>query len=267
MLRNIQAAVKKNTSIIKIWNIYKLLRSASFRDYLNREKMRVLLKVRPYTMVSYYRLLNLYDLSEQAEKRGLQGAFVECGVWRGGCAALMAYVAKSARSGREIWLFDSFEGLPEPSEKDGADAASYASGRVSGALKTIGKCVGPMQDVNEVLFERFRVDENNIVFRKGWFQNTLPGAKAVIGPIAILRLDCDWYESTMVCLENLYDRVTPGGFIIVDDYLRWDGCRKAVDEYLLNKNIKTDIIKIDASGVYFRKPRDREGSTKQKRLC
>lgn len=215
---------------------------------------RLLQAVAPYTMVGPERLANVYEMAQRAEATGLDGAFVECGVWRGGCVAIMAQVAERAGHGRKTWLFDSFEGLPEPDERDGAEAHQYAAGRMGGALKPIDQCVAPMTAVHELLFERLGLDPAPIEIVKGWFQDTLPEARARIGPIALLRLDGDWYESTRVCFEALYDQVVPGGIVIIDDYGHWEGCRKATDEFMAARGIQAPLIAIDYTGRYFIKP-------------
>ena len=107
-----------------------------------------------------------------------------------------------------------------------------------------------MQDV-KTLFEKLKIVNYRII--KGWFQDTLPQNIDKIGNIAILRLDGDWYESTKVCLEYLYDNVVEGGYILVDDYNFWPGCKKAVDEFFDNRKIFPNIIKVDLSGIAIRK--------------
>lgn len=212
-------------------------------------------KVWPYTMVSLDRLENLYDLCTRAEAEGIAGSFVECGVWRGGCVGVMGDVAR--RGGvRKIHLFDSFEGLPEPlAEVDGSMATHYAKGRAGGELTAIGRCVGPLDDVKTLLFDILRLNPSRVVIHQGWFQQTLPVAAPSIGPIAVLRLDGDWYESTKVCLDHLYDHVTEQGFVIIDDYGVWAGCRKAVDEFVAARQLPITLTWIDdGEGVWFRKP-------------
>jgi macrocin-O-methyltransferase TylF-like protien len=223
-------------------------------DYFRFAKWGRIRDVWPYSMSGYRRLANVYDLATEAEERKIPGAFVECGVWKGGCIGLMAAVAHDRGSARKIILFDSFEGLPEPGELDGEEAREYAGGRMDGRLSKIDQCVGPMESVRELFFQRLHIDEAKVEFRKGWFQDTVPGSGPSVGPIAILRLDGDWYDSTKVCLDGLYDNVVPGGFVVIDDYGFWEGCRKAVDEFLEKRGIKVDLIKIDSTGRYFRKP-------------
>lgn len=223
-------------------------------DLFNMEKVALFLKVFPYTMIGYKRLSNAYELAKVAERENIKGAFVECGVWKGGTIGAMAYVADRATSGRNIWLFDSFEGLPEPTSEDGKVAAQYSGNRESGKLVAIEKCVGPLEDVKRLFFSVLKLKEDHIWIAKGWFQDMIAKEKEKVGPIAILRLDADWYESTKVALEGLHDNVVSGGYVIIDDYGHWEGCKKAVDEFLAKRNIKVDLIQIDYTGYYFKKP-------------
>ncbi len=223
-------------------------------DWFDAPKRRLLRQVRPFTMVSYRRLANVYELCLRAALERVGGAFVECGVWKGGAAAVMACLAREEGARRRTWLFDSFEGLPEPSAEDGAEARRYSGGRDGGKLQPIGKCAASVEEVERFLFSDLEFDPALVSLRKGWFQDTLPAARAEIGPIALLRLDGDWYESNRVCLENLYDGVVPGGFVILDDYFHWEGCRRATDEFLAKSGGKAEIRRIDGSGAWFRKP-------------
>jgi len=232
----------------------RFLVSIPVRDLFHFEKHLLFARVFPYTMAGYARLSNTYDLARSCEEKGLEGAFVECGVWRGGMAGVMAYVAEKAGSRRKIWLLDSFEGLPEPTVKDGARAVRYASHKDSGRLAGIGKCVGTLEVVENVLFSVLGLDQRCIVLDKGWFQLTLPKARERIGTIALLRLDADRYESTKVCLENLYDQVISRGYVIIDDYGHWEGCREAVDSFLSDRQIDVRMVETDETGMYFRKP-------------
>lgn len=214
--------------------------SIPLRDRLDRPRMRLFRAVRPHTMVSYRRLANAWELCRRAEEEGRAGAFVECGVWRGGTAAVMA---SAARGERKTWLFDSFEGLPAPTAADGPDAVRWA-----------GKCVAPVEEVERLLFTTLGLDRSRVIVRKGWFHETLPAARPEIGPIAVLRLDGDWYESTKACLEALYGSVVPGGWVILDDYGTWEGCRRAADGFLAARGEAPELRWIDASGAWWRKP-------------
>jgi len=253
-MESIKNLIKKNQTFYNIFRWLLFFKDLFPRDIFNFKKLILFMKVYPYTMVSYKKLSNIYELSKLIEKEKKEGAFVECGVWKGGCAAVAAFVAKKAKSNRKIWLVDSFEGLPEPTIKDGLVAKNFALNKTSGKLLTINQCVGPLEDVKKIFFSKLKIDKDNVNIIKGWFQNTLPEAKSKIGPIAILRLDGDWYESTKCCLDNLYDNVIPGGYIVEDDYGYWEGSRRAFDEFFEERKINPTIVKIDYAGIYFKKP-------------
>ncbi len=221
------------------------------RDPLQPEKLRLWWEVLPYTMCTYEKLANVYDLACEIEEKKLDGAFVECGVWRGGCSAVMAYVAHRAESRRASWLFDSFEGLPEPTEADGDEAVQFAQGHAAGEMKAIGQNVASKEYADRI-FARLNLT-NNVHMVKGWFQDTVPQSAARIGPISILRLDGDWYESTMVCLEALYDNVVPGGYIILDDFEYWQGSKKATEDYFARRGVELPMTRVDEQAVYFQK--------------
>lgn len=213
----------------------------------NLKTLRLLTKVWPFTMVGCPRLINAYQLARRIDRDRVPGAIVECGVWKGGCAAMMAVGSKD----RPIWLFDSFEGLPEPTPSDGPLALDFANNINRGELKSIRRCEGTVDHVNKLFFSILKVKKDRVHTVKGWFQDTLYPEKEKIGPIALLRLDGDWYESTKICLNELYDQVVCGGYVIIDDYFYWEGCKKAVDEFLETRNINSSLVQIDESGVYF----------------
>ncbi len=224
------------------------------RGYLNVKKFLLLWKASLYAQQNYASLSNVYDLAWSVEREKASGAFVECGVWRGGCAAVLAAVAAAAGSARHTWLFDSFEGMPEATPEDKERAKTLGHNRTGGKLVPVGTNVATVDEVRELLFDDLRLDERLITIAKGWFQNTLPKYKSQVGPISILRLDSDWYESTKVCLENLYDQVISWGYVIIDDYGSFPGCRQAVDEFLGNRNLVVEFKQIDAVRVFFQKP-------------
>ncbi len=212
--------------------------------------IRYVQKVLPYTMTSRIGVLKTHDVTRQAINN-TKGSLVECGVARGGCSALMALLAKEENKGRETWLFDSFEGLPEQSEEDGIQKPVRHKDKVRNDLAE-GYCLGNYDEVFYLLYHKLGLSLGNVFMRKGWFQDTLPSARLEIGDIAVLRLDSDWYESTRCCLENLYDNVVAGGWMIIDDY-QLPGCKKAVDDYLGDRNLHP-IMSIDANGrAYWRK--------------
>ncbi|HEY6213192.1 MAG TPA: TylF/MycF/NovP-related O-methyltransferase, partial [Vicinamibacterales bacterium] len=188
--------------------------------------------VLPFTLVGIGGLEATYEAARRMNRESRRGAFVELGVARGGCAAMLGKLAfEDAGLQRTLWLFDSFEGLPDPTVDDFDAARGQGTG---GHVTPLGRgsCLGMLEDVEWLLFERCRLKRDRVTLVKGWFQDTLPEHARRIGPIALLRIDGDWYESTKVCLEHLYDHVVAGGVIIVDDYESCFGCTKAVDEFL-----------------------------------
>ena len=232
-------------------HLYKL--SFNLQRYFDtdRERKEVLKILSPYTHVNYKRLQFLWNAAETCAQLGIKGGFVETGVWRGGCAGILSYSAKKYGYKNSLYFFDSFEGLPQPNIKDGFDAKVFANNTNVGKLKPIYKIKAEEKYIHELLFDRLDIDAKKVHIVKGWFQNTLPIYKNKIQSIAILRLDGDWYESTKVALDNLYELVVRGGYVIIDDYFFWDGCRKAVDEFIQENNLSVVIKKQDASGAYF----------------
>lgn len=217
----------------------------------NGERKEVLKNIREYTHVNYSRLKFLWDVAEKCSIHNIKGAFVETGVWRGGCAGIISYISKKYGYKNLLYFFDSFEGLPQPTLKDGLDAEKFSNSKILGNLKSIQKVKAEESYVRELLFVKLGINPTKVNIIKGWFQDTLPIYKNKIKEIAILRLDGDWYESTKTSLDNLYDRVVKGGYIIIDDYFYWEGCKKAVDEYIRNRKLNVILKRQDTSGAYF----------------
>lgn len=225
-----------------------------FSDYLDVNKLILFWKVCGHAQQNYASLSMAYDLATMIEKDKVAGAIVECGVWRGGAAAVMGTVADRAKTNRKLWLFDSFEGMPAASKEDvGEDAKLLSKGAISGTLSSVGTNIASVDEVKALLFDNLGLKDDNITIVKGWFQDTLPLYRDRIGAIAILRIDGDWYESTKVCIESLYDNVVSAGYIIIDDYGFFPGCKKAVDDFLEHRRLKVQLIKTDYSRVYFKK--------------
>jgi O-methyltransferase len=159
----------------------------------------------------------------------IAGDLVECGVWRGGSAFLMAgLLRRRGVRDRRVWLFDSFAGLPPPEEIDGPKAIAYARDVASPGY--FENCRADLNGVEAAVAGLGLGAYVRIV--KGWFEQTLPEFRERVGPISVLRVDADWYSSVRCCLENLFDQVSAGGFIVLDDYFTWDGCAVAVHEFL-----------------------------------
>jgi len=115
----------------------------------------------------------------------------------------------------------------------------------------IAKCDAGLDLVKENLFHRATLDADRVEFHVGWFQDTVPVAAENLGPIAVLRLDGDWYASTQVCLQHLYPLLSRGGILILDDYYYWEGCKKATDEYRQQHGITTPMVQVDSSCGYW----------------
>lgn len=209
-------------------------------------------------MVSFEKLVPLYQQVVYCERNDIRGAFVECGVWKGGCVGLMALAnLRHGAEHRALHLFDSFCGIPEPDEdKDGAAAVAFARGAgagTKGALKAIPDQYGGVGtlEINRDLLASLGYPAEKLHFHEGWFQDTVPRDAIGIGPIAILRLDGDWYDSTKICLDHLVKSVVAGGFVIIDDYGAYDGCRRAVDEFLAALPRRPYLHHLDRWGRYW----------------
>jgi O-methyltransferase len=214
-------------------------------------RSRALFNAAPYTMSTPRRGRVLWELTMETLRKDVQGCLVECGVWRGGSAAIMGMASRSAGKNRVLHLFDSFEGLPEPDEKDGASAKIYSGGKASGSLTSIRECAATLEEVKSMFKNCTSLPESQLRFHVGWFQHTVPADAKNLGPIAVLRLDGDWYESTRVCLDHLYPLLSSGGALLLDDYFAWEGCRKATDEYRSQHGISTPMTQLDADSGYW----------------
>ena len=197
-----------------------------------------------HSMIGRKRMGNLRTLTEHVFFDNVPGDLIETGVWRGGaCIYLRAILEAYGVKDRRVWVADSFEGLPPP------DTAAYPAD-TGDVFHTYQELAVPIEAVKRN-FERYGLLDDQVRFLKGWFSDTLPDAAT--GPLAILRMDGDMYESTMDALTHLYARVSPGGYVIVDDYRVVEGCRKAVDEFRAQRGITDKIVEIDGVGVFWQK--------------
>lgn len=206
--------------------------------------------VRKQTMLPYINLITLYEQVLYCEKGNIEGDFVECGVWKGGAVGLMALGnLKKGAIRRKLHLFDAFEEICAPNQDfDGERAINEVKellcdkALINGELKPLkgiyDRFGGPgnINECKSLIEDTIGYPANYVYYHKGWFQNTIPEKSKEIEKIAILRLDGDWYESTKMCLDYLFDKVVPGGFIIIDDYGLYSGCKKAVDEFFKLRN-------------------------------
>jgi len=234
---------------------------------LGEEANKEIIKIRSNTMLPYGRLVTLYQQVVFCEKHSVPGSFVECGVWKGGAVGLIALAnMKHGVERRHIHLFDSFQEICAPDESvDGEEVVEKVRkkwGNVSlggelepltGVYDSIGG-PGTLEENQELLEKTVGYESKYLHYHVGWFQETLPVVSSDIDSIAILRLDGDWYASTKICLEHLYAKVVSGGFVIIDDYGGYEGCRKAVDEFIQANNLKAYLSQVDSSCRYWIKP-------------
>lgn len=199
-----------------------------------------------HTMVGILRLKNVRELAQRAIDLAVPGDFIETGVWRGGCCILMRGVlAANLIDDRKVYVADSFDGLPPPKP----DLFPEDAGDTRYKMRELAVSV----DEVKANFDRYGLRDDQVVFVKGFFSDTLAALDA--GPFAVIRLDGDMYESTYVALEALYPKLSPGGFIIVDDYGAIEQCRKAVTDYRAKFDIGDCLRQVDWTAVYWQKTR------------
>jgi O-methyltransferase len=195
---------------------------------------RLIQRVKPRTMTTPEKLYGLIQATRYVSAHDIPGDVVECGVWRGGSMQTVAYtLLEAGESERDLHLFDTFEGMPEnPSD---IDRRTFAGGETAAELLAASDrsakiwAYAPFEDVRSAMDETGYPTER-IHYHRGLVEETVP--REAPERISILRLDTDWYESTRHELEHLYDRLSPGGVLIIDDYGGWAGSRKATDEFL-----------------------------------
>ena len=219
---------------------------------LSSEESAILAKVENFTMTSPQRLVGLMDAVRYVVHNQIPGDLVECGVWRGGSMMAAAYSldALNDRS-RHLFLFDTFEGMPPPTEKDALPNGVPAGSILAATKRVEGPGIwafASLEDVKRNLMTTGYPPEL-VHFVKGDVRKTVP----IQAPekIAILRLDTDWYESTKHELTYLYPRLVPNGVIIIDDYGHWKGSKEATDEYFSNFKFRPLLSRLDYTGRLF----------------
>ena len=217
---------------------------------------RIFNTVNPYTMTSPERVAALVEAVRYVVANDIPGDFVECGVWRGGSSMAAALALKELGDvSRELWLYDTYEGMSAPTGEDvdvgGQSAATKFSQRQL-SEDSSEWCRSPIDDVRRNL-ESTGYPADKLHFVKGKVQDTIPG-EIPADAIAILRLDTDWYESTRHEMQHLYPRLARNGVLILDDYGYWQGARKAVDEYFAAHEIRPLMGRVDFAGRMILKP-------------
>lgn len=196
-------------------------------------RRRLYRRFRQYTMLSEDKYVDTMHIASKAV--GVAGSVIECGVWRGGAMAGIATILGD----RSYYLFDSFQGLPPANvDRDGKKAVDYQQDVTSPTY--YDNCSAPPEFAEEAMRLAGCSDFRLI---KGWFDDTLPQF-SLQSPIALLHLDGDWYDSTMTCLKAFFDHVAPDGIIAIDDYYAWDGCSRAVHDFLSLRSAPERIFSI-----------------------
>lgn len=197
------------------------------------------------TMVGLARLDNVQTCVADVVTRCVPGDLIEAGCWRGGITVLMrAVLAALGDDGKTVWVADSFQGVPGPDvERYPADAG----------LETIDEIPELTASLDQVkgTFARYGLLDDRVRFLPGWFKDTLP--EAPTGPLAVIRIDGDLYESTTDALTALYPRLSVGGYLIVDDYHDILACRRAVSDYRVTHGIRDEIHTVDWTAIYWQR--------------
>jgi O-methyltransferase len=215
----------------------------------------LLKKVRPFTMTSDERVAVL-ESAVRHVAQNYPGDFVECGVAKGGSMMAIAYtLLELGISDRDLFLYDTFEGMPEPDDVDRGRFGEPALRSWHKRRDAEGQSTWINHKIEEVRrnLSLTGYPPERIHFIRGKVEDTLPGA-APPGAIVLLRLDTDWHASTRAELEHLYPKLVRGGVLVVDDYFRWQGARKATDEYIQEHEIPIFLVRVDDSSVIGVKP-------------
>jgi O-methyltransferase len=222
----------------------------AFPDFYAQEK-EIIEAVRPWTMTGLERIYSLMQGVRYVSDNRIPGSIVECGVWRGGSMAAVARTLVQRNDlSRDLYLFDTFEGLPAPKAEDIDYSGTHAAEVIQ--KNPAARCGdAPEDQVREVMrVTGYPAEKIHLV--PGKVEETIPASAP--DSIALLRLDTDWYQSTMHELVHLFPRVPKSGIVIIDDYGHWQGARKACDEYFAQNRIPIFLSRIDYTGRIAIKP-------------
>jgi O-methyltransferase len=200
-------------------------------------------KVAAYTMCDTQRLESLWNLINSTNKLGVKGDIVECGCYKGGSAALLR---AGMGPGRRLWIYDSFQGMPETTEQDGGEAGNW-----------VGSCTAHIDDVREILRHTEAKDEEFII-REGLFIKTFE--MDLPEKVAFLHCDADWYDSVRLVLETFYPRMPKGACIVLDDFGYWEGCRKAFYDFCERHDEKPLLERVGITQAWWIKGKEHNRS-------
>jgi O-methyltransferase len=227
-----------------------------FATHFSEAELAGMERVRGLTATSRGRMVGLMDAVKYVAANRIDGALVECGVWRGGSSMLAAHtLLELGETGRDLYLFDTFEGMSAPTQRDvmfdGTEARRVLETATRSEAEDNYWCYASVEAVRKnMLSTGYPAERIHLV--KGKVEDTIPGQAPE--RIALLRLDTDWYESTRHELEQLYPRLAPHGVLIIDDYGHWQGAREAVDEYFGRQAHKPLLSRLDYTGRMMVKP-------------
>tara|TARA_Y100000031_G_scaffold103504_1_gene113665 strand:- start:145360 stop:146136 length:777 start_codon:yes stop_codon:yes gene_type:complete len=188
-------------------------------------------KYHEFSMVKWPGLYTAYRAANYIKAHKIEGDIVECGVWKGGCTAILAEILKDEKAPRDFYLYDTYEGMSAPTEVDRSMSTNISANKLYHQYDEQWS-VGSLDTVKQVMGET-GYEPRKLHYVKGKVEDTIP--KTIPKKIALLRLDTDWYESTKHELEHLYDLLVPGGVLIIDDYGSWAGSKKAVEEFFKDR--------------------------------
>ncbi len=252
MKKHAKRAIVKTINALG-YGIERLQPHVTEPHYLQQDERyaKIIEAVEPYTMTPYEKIAAMVDAVRYISRAGIPGAIVECGVWRGGSMMAAALALQEANDLRELYLFDTYAGMTAPTGVDidwqGIAAADrYES---SAAPDHNEWCYASLEDVRRNVAST-GYPQHLCHFVKGDVLETIPHAE--LHQISILRLDTDWYESTLHELTHLYPRLSTGGALIIDDYGYWRGCQQAVDQYFAERG--PFLCRIDSTGLLGIKP-------------
>lgn len=220
---------------------------------LSEAERAIVARVAPFTLTGPERRASLLQAVDHVVRHRIDGDIVECGVWRGGSmmAVALALIARG-QTHRHLWLYDTFEGMSEPTEADRAHTGESAAAQLARTAKGEGVwCEAGLDDVQANLWSTGYPKEH-LHFVQGKVEDTIPAAMPE--RIALLRLDTDWYESTRHELQHLYPRLAQHGPLIIDDYGHWQGARRAVDEYFADAGPAHYLHRVDYTARMLIKP-------------
>lgn len=247
----IKSAIHKTFRLFGFDLIKSLPQEQTYPPDFREDEVKLISAVRPWTMTSVERIYTLIQAVRYVSANGIGGDIVECGVWKGGSMAAVAKTLLDLRdTSRDLYLFDTFEGMPRPTAKD----VDYSGKQAAEVLleDTGSKCVdAPLEQVKEILYGTGYPKEK-IHFIQGRVEETIPASAP--RAISLLRLDTDWYLSTKHELVHLFPRLAHTGVIIIDDYGHWRGSREACDEYFTENRIPILLNRIDYTGRIALKP-------------